>query len=604
MAIVKEIVIKANTSDAVKNTDKLADSVDGLANSTDSANEALEETGKSAKKSSSNVQKMGKSFSSLKLGAIGLIVAAFVALKEILSENQKTVDLFAAGFKAVSTVVNNVVDAVTSSTEGFDSLGKVILGVLNLAITPLKLAFFGIKLGVLEAQKAWEGSVFGGKDQDKIQALTDEINKTKDSIGEVADAAIQSGKDVASNFGEAITEISSAVSAGVEAVEKTSLKAAIAQGKRLIELQKQAEIAMALNTGLIEQYDSQAEKLRQLRDDEALSIEDRKKANDSLADTLEEQFVLMQKNADAVLVNAQAQYEANKSQENYIALIEAQNEKLAISAQIEGFRSEQIINNVSLKKEEIELDVTASDAEKERRIDQLNFDAEREQNEKLRIEKLKEVIEIEKELALEKLERDKEIYKEGTQARIDAEQEYLDKKQELEQRETTANDENAKNKTDTDKKLKNSKLAFANESLKGVIKLAGEESEIGKGLAIGQATISGIEGVQNAYSTAQESPITAFFPAYPAIQAGLAGAFSALQISKIKGTSANGSGGGSSSVSAPSSPTFNLSSPETNQIASTISTTNDKPVQAFVVGSAVTSSQELDRNKLDEGSIG
>ena len=66
-----------------------------------------------------------------------------------------------------------------------------------------------------------------------------------------------------------------------------------------------------------------------------------------------------------------------------------------------------------------------------------------------------------------------------------------------------------------------------------------------------------IEGVQNAYTTAQKSPITAVVPAYPYIQAGLAGAFGAIQIAKLKATKFNTqqasqqNGGGVPQMSAP-----------------------------------------------------
>ena len=141
--------------------------------------------------------------------------------------------------------------------------------------------------------------------------------------------------------------------------------------------------------------------------------------------------------------------------------------------------------------------------------------------------------------------------------------------------------------------------------------MAGKGSDIGKGVAVAQATISGIEGVQNAYSTAQKSPITLLNPAYPIIQAGIAGAFSALQIKKILSTNnsssgASGASGASdnSSVPAPSAPSFNLvQGTDSNQIAQSLQNNNNQPVEAFVVGSSVTTQQELDNNKIEIGSI-
>ena len=131
--------------------------------------------------------------------------------------------------------------------------------------------------------------------------------------------------------------------------------------------------------------------------------------------------------------------------------------------------------------------------------------------------------------------------------------------------------------------------------------------------AIGQATISGIEGVQNAFTTANKSPITAGFPAYPYIQAGLAGAFSALQIKKIASTKASGKGSSpapsSSQGGAPATPAlppaFNIvGTSGTNQLADAIGGQSQQPIQAFVVSQDVTTAQSLERNIISNATIG
>lgn len=60
--------------------------------------------------------------------------------------------------------------------------------------------------------------------------------------------------------------------------------------------------------------------------------------------------------------------------------------------------------------------------------------------------------------------------------------------------------------------------------------------QFAKAMKIASTIMSTIEGVQNAYKTAQDSPITTMFPAYPYVQAGLAAAFGATQVAKIKQT--------------------------------------------------------------------
>ena len=158
-----------------------------------------------------------------------------------------------------------------------------------------------------------------------------------------------------------------------------------------------------------------------------------------------------------------------------------------------------------------------------------------------------------------------------------------------------------------EKAVTDAKIDLAKNTLNLVAEIAGEGSDIAKGVAVAQATISGIEGTQNAFTTASKSPITTLFPAYPFIQAGLAGAFSALQIRKIMSTPKSGAGGGSSnsSGSAPTPPQFNIVGQSgTNQLAQTIAGQQNKPIEAFVVSSAVTSSQALDRNRVKTATFG
>ena len=175
-----------------------------------------------------------------------------------------------------------------------------------------------------------------------------------------------------------------------------------------------------------------------------------------------------------------------------------------------------------------------------------------------------------------------------------------------------------KKDTDAETKLNEdvtkAKLDIAKRSMALIGELAGRGSKIGKAMAIGQATISGIEGVQNAYSTAQKSPITALFPAYPIIQAGLAGAFSALQIKKIASTKADGkgamptpnvSGGGGGAPAMPSAPpAFNvIGQGGSSQLASAIGGQESRPTRAYVVSNDVTTAQGLERNIVEGATI-
>jgi hypothetical protein len=99
---------------------------------------------------------------------------------------------------------------------------------------------------------------------------------------------------------------------------------------------------------------------------------------------------------------------------------------------------------------------------------------------------------------------------------------------------------NAQKKIELSRITEATRRADAAQTFGQIAELLGKETTVGKAAALAQATLSGINAVQNAYTTAQKSPITALFPAYPIVQAGLAGVFSATQVSKIAGFATGG----------------------------------------------------------------
>ena len=185
----------------------------------------------------------------------------------------------------------------------------------------------------------------------------------------------------------------------------------------------------------------------------------------------------------------------------------------------------------------------------------------------------------------------------------------------LEKNQKFLDDRSAQEKKDAEAReaieqaVADAKVDIADRTLSLIGALAKEGSAVGKAVAVAQATISGISGVQNAFTTASLSPITTVFPAYPFIQAGLAGAFSAIQIKKI--LSVDGSKGGSRGASTQSAsgggtsaPSFNLvEGTSSNQLQETIQQ-DRQPIEAFVISQNVTTSQELSRNIVRSNSIG
>ena len=132
--------------------------------------------------------------------------------------------------------------------------------------------------------------------------------------------------------------------------------------------------------------------------------------------------------------------------------------------------------------------------------------------------------------------------------------------------------------------------------------------ELQKKLAQASVVASTIEGATAAFSTAQKSPLTAVFPAYPYVQAGLATAFGLAQLKQIQNqqfeSPSTPSSSGSPRGGAPGrsvSPSFNVvGGSGANAIAQSLANT---PLRAYVVGSEVTSQQQLDRNRVKAATL-
>jgi hypothetical protein len=517
------IELEANTSKATSELEDLRKEIDRLNKEISQGNKETKEGLKGVEKASKATAKgVGRIGDALKAAGIGLAIAAFAKLTEVFNENQKVTNFFNTSFETLSLAFNDFFNFLNAN------IGTVVGYFQNIFSDPKQAIIdFGtsIKNNLIERFDSFLDTL-GFLASAVKKVFAGDFAGALDDVKEAGKESVDILTGVPDTF-DKVVEVAPKVIKGITDYTKSTIQAA----KETVELNRAAEIGIAQNQIILEQKDREAEKLRQIRDDEAKTIEERIEANNKLAEVLNEQERLMLANADAVIAAAQAQFDKNNNDENQIALLEARAEKEGILAQIEGFRSEQLININSLERER--LDLIEEEAEKKR-------------------EAAEEEIELSKAVA-------------------------------------------------------EAKVADSTNTLNMIAQLAGEGSEIGKAAAVASATISGIEGVQNAYTTAQKSPITAFFPAYPIVQAGLAAAFSAKQIQTILSTpkpTVGGGGGGSAAPTQRQAPSFNVvgAAPE-SQLAQTIGEREDKPVKAYVVSNDVTTAQSLDRNIIESASI-
>jgi hypothetical protein len=574
---VLELTVKSNIGQVTKETDDLGKSIGKASDETKDLDKGLEDAGKSGKKGFEAIGTAVKGFGmALKAAGIGLAIALFVSLKESLERNQKVMDTVNTIMGTISTTFNQVANVLvevfnwtTKSTDRFDGLGKTLSGLVTLALTPLKVAFFGLKLGVQEVQLAWEKWV-GGADPKKIAELKKGIDETTDSLAEIAKEAVSAGADIYNNIGDAIGEIGAIGKKAIEGISEISIKSNYELAKATTAAANSSKLAEAAIQGLIEKYDREAELQRQIRDDETKTFAERIAANQKLGEILDEQETKMLALADTRVASAALELSANKENvELQVAYQQALNDRAGVEAQVAGFRSEQMTNEVSLNKELAETQKEITNATLEGIA--------------LELEELKNSYEMQLEMAR----------KAGEDTTALNEKYAKDKKAILEaaaKNEKDILDAAAKDEKDRKKALQSFNVGMAQQGLQVIADAAGEGTALAKAAAIAQATISGVQGVQNAFTSANANvALTAStVGAYPVTMAALAGVFAAANIAKIaSGSPASASGGGGGATAAATTPAPQMMS-GAFELGGGI---KPEPMKAFVVTDEMSNSQ-------------
>ena len=450
----------------------------------------------------------------LKAAGIGLIVALLAKLMEVFSKNQKVLDFFNTAMETLSIAFNDLFGFLS------DNVGTVV--------GYFKSIFEDPKQSPIDFGNAIKENLI-----ERFDSLLETFGHLGKAIGHLFKGEFAEAFDSVKDAGKESIDIWTGVDNTFDKVSETIKTYAIEtikSAKATIELNKASELAEVQVQGLIEEYDRQSEKLRQVRDDETKTFAERIEANKKLGEVLTEQGVEMQKLVDIQVHAAQVEFNKNKSQENLIALTQKLNERKAVEAQITGFQSEQLTNQVGLEKElgEVKNELLAEGLSgMEREL------AELETSYKLKLE----------------------------MARKSGE-------------DTTAIDKQfAKQKSDIIREQVNTQLeAFS--SLAGALQsLAGESKE----LAIAQAIIDTYVGANKAYA---QGGVAGFVSAAAVIIAGLA------NVKKIMEQDV-GSGGGGSAGAAPQTP-----APQMMQGAFELGGgIEPEPARAYVVSDDITNNQ-------------
>jgi hypothetical protein len=637
-----ELELKNNIKDLEK---KVSDLVEKFAET----EEAIKDIGKSTKNAEGGIKGLVNGFKGMGLAVkalgIGLVMEAFNMFKEVLSKNQKVVDIMNTALEALSIVFNDLIKII------FDNFPKVIeffKDVFEHPVENLKKLGNAIKENLIERFNSF---------LDTLGYLTGALKNL--FAGEFS-AALDSLKKAGKESVDVLTGVNNSVDKGKELISQAADgltkygKKVLSAAEKLVQLKNNAALAAAQQARLVEQYDRQAEKLRQVRDNDLLSIEERIKANDKLKEVLDKQEKAMLAQANAQVASAQADVQKNNSIENQVALINALANADGVLAQVEGLRSEQDTNRNSLIKERIDLQKSQVEGVSDIAIAEKQATAELIKDEDKRLKAQLDNLEEEKKIQLERLQNNIKSYALGTQARVDAEKEFNAKKQELEASIKSKEDEiatynynnqserlqaelsneqnslsmrlealrkynelaQASNQLSADEKakidkeahaqekaLQKQKLAMVSQTLGNMSSLFEQNSTEGKAFAVAQALINTYQGITAELATKTATP---FEFGIKLANIATTAAIGFKSVNDILSTNVGGGTGDTSTPSAGSSsaPSFNVvGTSGVNQLAQTLGQPQE-PMRAYVVASDVTTQQALNRNIITSASLG
>ena len=575
-----QVELEAKADDALKQVEAFKKEIEDLkakiAETSEKGGKGFKGLGKALKVATAPLRGATKGFKLLGkalggLGVIGLLSKGFELLSEIFKKNQKVTDLFATAAEALSFVFNDLVKLFT------DNIGVVTNFFSALFTNPL------------ETMKNFANTL--------QRAVIDRFIQLKETLGFVAkgigDLFKGNFSDAMESFKQAGKEAVDVITGQDQSFEKVKetvtsyAKETLKAAKNIVELNKQAQLNEAINQGLIEKYDIQAEQLRQIRDDESKTFAERIEANEKLALVLDEQEKVMKANAQARIDAAAAELSKNEDNiEAQVAYQEALNEAAAIEAQVTGFRSEQQTNVNALLREQAEakkeIAAIGLNEIQEERLEALNLYNER----KALIEQTI-TDEEEKTAALKLIKDNYDAYIRSSDQAIAEEQKKVDEE------------------------TQQAKLDMAKKTLSTISKVVGENSKAGKAAAAAAALINTYQGITAELAT---KTVTPFGFALKLANIATTAAIGFKSVKDILKTNPESTAGGDTTAptstggrpaAEPLPPAFNIvGASDTNQLAEAIGGQAQQPVKAFVVSNDVSTAQELDRNIVEGASIG
>ena len=292
---------------------------------------------------------VGRFGGALKALGIGLIIGAFVKLRELVEGNQRALDFFTTANNALQVVFGKFIDFVSRN---FDRVMKPVQRFFSSEGTGGAIINFGKDLAavvILQFQRALSlfkgvGSAFAklfkgdfkgaistaGDALSDFLVTSDETEQQAKKIRDQIDKNISSFKDYGKEIGNTASQIT--------------------------KFNKDLELTELRNRKIRADNLKAQEDQRQIRDDISLTIDERIKANNKLAELLQKDFEDRDANLKKLLDGAKLQLETDKENLEFQRIVlDLEAQRAELLEEINGLESEQKTNREALRLEQEEL---------------------------------------------------------------------------------------------------------------------------------------------------------------------------------------------------------------------------------------------------------
>lgn len=602
-----KFVLVADTSGAVKSFTKMEDSVKGMDKSLDKGEKGIKDLGKAADSSKSKLANLG---GLIKQGfGLGIGIKLFDMFSQKLMENERIAKLFEAAMNVVMGAINGVVEVIGPAIDWMAKLFKDpktwwedLIGALQKGAQWIKTNLIDLvlntfvqwlnnaEIGIFNLRKAWND--FTG-DTEEAAEITKKITDLQNQNIELAK---QNAKKV-ENIKQVVNDVVDFTVKAVDTIKK-NVKNVTDNQDFLLKYEKNLGRLQRAYQMIATEAEIEAEKTRQRRDDENVSIADRIKANENLAEILAknqkkelaaQQDIIAQMQKKLSVVKRDAEL-TNRIEEEKLKLKEIENKYT-------GQLSEQLSNINGLRNEEFGIVKTTADAKREAFKMELETNAELERNDIKRIKMQLDNLDIVQAKRVEDLNNQLALAKEGTAryAEIEAERmaidsEYASNKKKLSKDLALAEKQNQYAQLDATKTF-----------LAGAQALFKENSKAAVAASIGQAVIDTYVAANKVLS----DPLVPFpfniVAAAGMIATGLANVKKIYEASSQMGVD---TGGGVGASSGPSIGIVGGQVDSGTQVAKSVQGAIGGPQRSYVVGNDVTSRQSLDRRISQNATLG